>query len=291
MSLYVRLNAEYPTDDEFIEAGPMPELLYIRALCFCKRKLIDGTISAKQLPAVAMGIPTAKRHAKTLVDVGLWEETSEGWAITGWLKWNKSANQVEEDREVRRVASLQANHQQHHVGEGKKPSTRCELCREGPSDSSPIPAPKSDPSTDPDSLRSRLPKPEPEPEPEEKPEPEPEESFGTSFSSSNLDPGEPATKRNQIIEAIVTIRADRQPRGTGWRKTVRADVAGKHGSKLDDWLQRFPHAPVDVIAAALETGESRNLAMFTPTSSPPLPTERLTREQREAVISQAKETA
>lgn len=182
MSLYVRLNAEYPTDDEFIEAGPLPELLYIRGLCFCKRKLIDGVISAKQLPAVAMGIPSARKHARTLVAVGLWEETDDGWAIVGWLKWNKSADQVEEDREARRIASMKANHVQYHVGEGGKPSTRCDLCRKSGRKPVPISDPQSEPSTDPDVLRLRLPKPKPEPEEEPKPEPEPqpEPSFGSS---------------------------------------------------------------------------------------------------------------
>jgi hypothetical protein len=164
--LYVKLDAEYPTDDEFIEAGAMPELLYVRGLCFCKRKLLNGTISRNQLSTVALGIPTPLKHAASLVDVGLWEATETGWFIRAWFKRNKSVEQILEDREVRRMASVEGNHTQHHVGEGKKRSPKCELCRS-------VLPPKSAPKSDPISLRNRLQESEEEEEPKEEEEEEP----------------------------------------------------------------------------------------------------------------------
>ena len=93
MALFVKLNAEYNTDDEFIEAGPMAELLYIRALAFCKRKMLDGTISTGQLISVCGGFPQA-----------------DGWTVTGWAKWNKSAAEITDEQESRRRASMEAPH-------------------------------------------------------------------------------------------------------------------------------------------------------------------------------------
>lgn len=126
--LYVKLDAEYASDDRLIEAGPLAELLYVRGLCFCKRTMVDGTITRRQLAAVALGIPSPEKHARTLVDVGAWAETDTGWTITAWLKRNKSVEQICAEREAKRAASVLANHTQHHVGPGKKPSPKCELC-------------------------------------------------------------------------------------------------------------------------------------------------------------------
>lgn len=171
--LYVKLDAEYASDDKLIAAGPLAELLYIRGLAFCKRQMVDGIIKTNQLAAVALGIPSAARHAAALVEHGAWAPIDGGWLIAAWLKRNKSAAEIADDREARRVASVEANHAQHHVGTGKKRSPKCEICRAER-------APKSEPQTEPNRTPNRLQEEEPEPEgepkgegkPEEEPEPE-----------------------------------------------------------------------------------------------------------------------
>lgn len=127
--LFVKLDAEYASDPKLLEAGPLAELLYVRSLCFCKRTLVDGFIRERQLAVIAVGIPSPSKHAAALVEVGAWERVDGGWQVAAWLKRNKSARQIAEEREAKRAASLLANHTQHHVGKGKKPSPRCELCR------------------------------------------------------------------------------------------------------------------------------------------------------------------
>lgn len=173
--LYIKLDAEYASDDKLIAAGPMGELLYVRSLAFCKRQMVDGIIRTNQLNVIALGIPSAKKHAEALVESGAWTLTAEGWQIANWLKHNKSAEQINEDREMRRVASMEANHAQHHVGPDKKASPKCELCRAAR-------PPKSAPQSEANRNSNRLPKEEPEPEEEEKeePQPEPEGSIGAS---------------------------------------------------------------------------------------------------------------
>lgn len=126
--LYVKLSVEYPQDDEVIEAGPMAELLFIRGLCFAKRKLTDGVISHRQLPLVAAGIPKPTTHARTLTDVGLWVDQGDAWFIRDWFDWNPSRSDLAEKAEAKRRAGIIGAHNKHHVGEGKEPSPTCPIC-------------------------------------------------------------------------------------------------------------------------------------------------------------------
>lgn len=153
--LYVPLDVEFDSDDKLILAGPMAELLFVRGLAFAKRTMSNGDITTAQLVVVGRGIPSAKKHAERLVEVGAWRATPNGFHITAWLKRNKSVDAITSEREAKKAASAKANHERWHVGDGTKPSATCPLCH-----------PQSDPTSDPTSD----PKPKPEPEGEPKPE-------------------------------------------------------------------------------------------------------------------------
>lgn len=126
------LDVEYASDDEFIEAGPMAELLFIRAGCFIKRKKLDGRLRKSQLPLVAANIPNPKRHASTLVDVGLWVDEGDAWSVPSYLKHNKSKAEIEAQREIQRESGERGNHERWHVNgeDGPKPSPKCRYCIE-----------------------------------------------------------------------------------------------------------------------------------------------------------------
>jgi hypothetical protein len=158
--LYVALDVEYDSDDKMILAGPMAELLYVRGLAFCKRTMSNGNISRAQLAVVGRGIPSASRHAATLVEVGAWVITSQGWHVAAWLKRNKSAEEIRGDREAKKAASSLANHRRWHTGPDGKASQTCPHC-------APSPDPTSDPTSDP------------------KPKPEPKGSHSHSHSHSH----------------------------------------------------------------------------------------------------------
>lgn len=96
------------------------------------------------------------------------------------------------------------------------------------------------------------------------------------------------TKKERIINTVVDIRAAGHPKGPKWRETVAQDVAMRHGSKIEQWIEQFPGAPIDLIASALESGDSRGLAYYTPTSTPePEPERRLTAEERAKAMADA----
>lgn len=254
--LFVKLDAEYATDDKLIAAGPLAELLYVRGLAFSKRQMVDGLIKTNQLPAVGIGIPSPAKHAAKLVEVGAWEVTKDGWVITGWLKRNKSAAAIIEDKALRARASAEANHAQHHVGPGKKKSLKCEICRE---ESGPKSAPKSEDNR----LRSGLQEPEPEPEPEEEPEeesePEEEEEVSSSSLSTHLALVPPVDKPDdddyqrqcdyrEVLDLVVAARCS--GRHINNLRAYRASVEGE-ANELDGELIRRMLAdgtPTDQVA-------------------------------------------
>lgn len=92
---YAPLSAHYYKDDAIAEAGEGPELLYVRGLAFCADVLSDGFISDTQLSRfVGVGMRDATKRARRLAEVGLWERVAGGWHITGWLKWNRSRDDI-----------------------------------------------------------------------------------------------------------------------------------------------------------------------------------------------------
>ena len=127
--LYLPLDVDYFDDEQFIEAGPMAELLYIRGNCFIKRKMLDGKIKRAHLSIIGRGIPNVAKHAQRLVEVGRWRATSEGWTVPAYLKRNPSKAEVEAGQELAREAGVRGNHERWHVGPEGKPSPKCPLCR------------------------------------------------------------------------------------------------------------------------------------------------------------------
>lgn len=126
MTLYVQLDVNYYHDDEFLQAGALGELLYIRSLCWCKANKTDGKIARAQLALFAHGIP--KRCAQLLVDQKLWVETKNGWTVPAYLKRNKSKAEIETASELAREAGVRGAHERWHIPPEGSPSSKCPLC-------------------------------------------------------------------------------------------------------------------------------------------------------------------
>ena len=103
--LYVQLDVDFPDNPRIIAAGEKAEVLYTRALCLAKRTLSDGFISTGQL--TRLGLTGAQARANALVREQLWEEAPGGYFITGWFERNRSAKEIEDQSEARRVAGRQ----------------------------------------------------------------------------------------------------------------------------------------------------------------------------------------
>lgn len=119
--LFVPLAVDYASDDKIIEAGPMPELLYVRSLAFTKRTGSNGKIKRAQLQVVGLGLAQLPKLAVTLVQVGLWLEADDGWLIAAWFKHNDSTDHFDAET----LAGKKANHVRwKHAG----PFEQCVRC-------------------------------------------------------------------------------------------------------------------------------------------------------------------
>lgn len=124
--LYVPLDVNAMDDPRLVRAGPMAELLYVRALQVCKRLGTDGQIDEALLGRVAAGLADPAALVCALVDQGAWLVVPGGWQIAAWGRWNLSQEQLD----ARRGAGAQANHQRWHVQRGVV-APGCTLCNVG----------------------------------------------------------------------------------------------------------------------------------------------------------------
>lgn len=95
---YAPLSNTYYLDDAVIEAGEKAEVLFTRMLAFCSSVPSDGYITDGQLVRVGAGLSGIAQRAQRLVDCGLCERLPGGYQIRSWLKWNKSASEMERVR-------------------------------------------------------------------------------------------------------------------------------------------------------------------------------------------------
>lgn len=106
---YTPLSATYYIDDDIIRAGEKAEVLYTRSLAFCASVMSDGYITDAQVIRIGVGLPGLTKRVESLVSTGLWERVEGGYQIRGWLKWNRSAAEMErvrsKDRERKQARS------------------------------------------------------------------------------------------------------------------------------------------------------------------------------------------
>jgi hypothetical protein len=124
---YVPLDVNYQMDDKILSAGVLAECIYVRALAYSKRATTEGRIRRAHLRILGAGIRRAEEQVRLLVQVGLWEETDDGWYIVGWLNHNLSNDALTEEKARKRALSIAGNHKRHHVARGIKDDD-CELC-------------------------------------------------------------------------------------------------------------------------------------------------------------------
>lgn len=254
MALYVKLDVEYASDDKLVEAGPLAELLYIRSLCFAKRNpKSDGAFTRAQLAVIAVGIPQPVKHADLLVESGAWVVTERGWAIPGWLKHNKSGDEIAAQQALASELGVQGNHERWHVGPEGKPSSRCPLCIQTRRTRSqnPIGSVSGTP------IGGVSPEEETETEPKEKPEEESKEETEQSPVESvnnpkSVDPGQDRPDGfctfddaviDRIIREVATLRTERMRPDdpTAYHAKVVADINLNERPYVARMLTAKPH--------------------------------------------------
>ena len=262
--LFLPLDIEYASDDEFIEAGPLAELLFIRASCFIKRKRQDGQLRHNQLPLISNGIKASRQHAAKLVEVGLWIDEGDHWFVPSYLKHNPSNAEIKASTDIAKEAGIKGNHERWHVGEGNKPNSKCPICV-AERVANPIGPPIAPPIGGGNRVGSPTTETEPVPEPVPPPEPVPEPVPNNRSSSNRFNNAaansrtttEPKDPRFEIVvgliadEQIETHGPSRPVNATAYRSTVVNQIIRQNGDRISTYLADRPATPAALVAQAL----------------------------------------
>jgi hypothetical protein len=119
-SAYVPLDINYLRDRDIRRAGPDAELLYIRALTYCKSTFSDGFIPEYDLQLVAVDLKAVQKRVDKLVEVGLWSRVDDGWMVRGWSLWNETSGETAAKKA--RAAERQARKRERDASESSTAS-------------------------------------------------------------------------------------------------------------------------------------------------------------------------
>lgn len=112
-SRYVPLDVYYARDPRLRSAGTDAELVYIRALAHAKAGETDGKIFHFDIPLLTFSLPRVRKSIAALVRENLWEETDDGWQITGWDRWNPSRADLAKRKKAQVEGAAKTNHRLH----------------------------------------------------------------------------------------------------------------------------------------------------------------------------------
>lgn len=97
MAGWVKLDEGFFLHPKALAAGRDARDLYLAALCWSNQQQTDGVVPAYALPMVASfaGVTDFDQAASRLVEVGLWDNHIDGWAIHDFLTYQQSREQRE----------------------------------------------------------------------------------------------------------------------------------------------------------------------------------------------------
>lgn len=79
-------------------AGPLARELWMAGGCYCSQQLTDGRIDKTMVPVLAAQAGVKASNALVLVDVGLWEDRGDHYAMHDFLDFNPSREKVLAER-------------------------------------------------------------------------------------------------------------------------------------------------------------------------------------------------
>lgn len=101
--VWLKLDATYVEDDRILEAGALAELLFVRSIAYCRRRLTDGFVSAAAVRTLVVGIPEESAAlVGALVGVELWLPCDGGWMVRSYDKWQQTKSDLAADAERKR---------------------------------------------------------------------------------------------------------------------------------------------------------------------------------------------
>lgn len=118
---WLRIDDRVRTHPKIAKAGPSAAWLWLCGVCYCREHLTDGFIPDAAVPALAMNLPSPKKHAARLVEVRLWEAADGGYQVHDFLDWNPSRSEVmslrDKERDKKRT---QRGTTEGHIGDASR---------------------------------------------------------------------------------------------------------------------------------------------------------------------------
>lgn len=96
---YVRLDDGIFSHPKVLGVHPLARLLWVASICHAGQHVTDGVIARSVLPILSAQTSATAKHAAQLVEAGLWEEHPDGWVIARWAQHNRTAAEVDAERD------------------------------------------------------------------------------------------------------------------------------------------------------------------------------------------------
>jgi len=103
---WARLDDNFPDHPKIVAAGPICELIQVRAICYCCRYLTDGFLPLAIIPTLLVRLDGAMDWPEEMVMAGLWDRVAGGYRCHDFLDYNPTKKSVLSHREERRQAGL-----------------------------------------------------------------------------------------------------------------------------------------------------------------------------------------
>jgi hypothetical protein len=117
---FVKLSTTYYLDERIMRVGEAAEVLFLRMIALAGQLESDGFLSAEQVRAVApRGCRSVAKRVLALQQADLIAAVTGGYRITNYGKWQRSRQQIAEDRErnAARQRAFQARRKAAAAGE------------------------------------------------------------------------------------------------------------------------------------------------------------------------------
>lgn len=96
--MWLKIDTGFARHPKVLRLTERQRWVHVSAMCWCAENATDGAIPREALEAIS---PHAKGAAKRLVEVGVWDETPDGYAVHDWLDYNISAEDHRKQRDAK----------------------------------------------------------------------------------------------------------------------------------------------------------------------------------------------
>jgi len=112
--MWVKLSDTFAEDPRFEQTGPLAMALHVAALCYCSRQMTDGLVP-QAVARRLLELADADQVVASLVTVGRWEATDDGYLIVDYLDDQFSREQIEGRRKT--AAEKKSRQRRNGVGQ------------------------------------------------------------------------------------------------------------------------------------------------------------------------------